>query len=309
MSSSFFRLSQFLKEHGHDIIDMWISEERIDFVRIISRESGHLFFIGVQMYDISISTEDRSAFPNHLYYIEEAEEENNSLENMSELLKQGFSEIHSHSLCFEGCFFQTNWDKKRYTVRNLPESDRKGFYLYFPLEWLFENKHVLHFEVQKRLHRFQMKIDRSIQQFIPQYKMFLTKQEQDMIQELSQQRRWSHQELGKWQLLFQQVCKKENGLCQDIQHYETVLEASDLTFQETIRRGHQLKNFHSKFDKCVHLRKKIAIKLLFLYQQQWNAFLPFLITMDRCAYLLQEFKKALDAFRRMVPTPLTLSTD
>ena len=301
--SSFLRLTQFLIENGHDILDIWIYKDMIYLLRIISREHGHLFFIGVRNYEIQLSNEEQmKMFPssmNTLYYIQDMEDEKESLHQMIPILKRGFSEMHSQYIYFEGCYFETCWNTKQYMVRNLPESDRKGFYLYFPIEWMFENKHVIHFEVQKMLNRFYKKLEVSIQNVIPQYKSFLTNQDQDIVRQLHQQQQTIHQEWEKWQIFFHQVCQMETSLLKEVNHYETILQPQDLTFQETIRRGHQLKVLHTKLDKSIHLRKKLAHKLLFVYQQQWDSFLPFIYLLDQCIHLFQEIRHIMDQLQKL----------
>jgi len=296
--SSYLRLTQFLMECGHDILDIWIYKEMIFLLRIISREHGHMFFMGVRHYEIQLSNEDVIKFPSStmdsLYYVEDIEEETDSLDKMNPILKRGFSDDHSQYLYFEGCNFETCWNHKQYMVRNLPESDRKGFYLYFPIEWMFENKHVIHFEIQKKLTRFYKKMDRSIQNVVPQYQSMLTTQDQNLIKDLHQQQISLNQEWEKWQTFYQKVCQMETSLLKEVHQFETVLQPQDLTFQETIQRGHRLKMLHTKVDKTIHLRKKLTQKLLFVYQQQWDMFLPLIYQLDQCIQLFQDIRSHLD---------------
>ena len=144
--SSLHRLSTFLTDHGHDLLDIWVYGEQLWYLRVISRKGGHLFYIGIRQYELKLSDVEGESpspflpsFANAIYYLErhgsdeeedkEKETRGLTLSSMETMLRCALpteSPRTSYVLVQGNVLFHLNGDvAQTYRIRNLPSSSRK----------------------------------------------------------------------------------------------------------------------------------------------------------------------------------------
>lgn len=299
MSNSLLRISNLLNENGHEIVDIWIRNNNIEYIRVISREKGHLFFLKVDTYELEYN--ENICQSSSIYYLEDiyTSSENDNLLELKNICEKAFIDVKNRYLLQNGCYIYNG--ENIYHVKNLPISDRKGLYVMIPLEWFYENRFVITFDIEKLLTKLYNKFNIMIEQFIPTIEKFSNFIEIDIIKKIQNY----YNELNKKKLehidLYIKICKGESETIQDINYNDKLSHNSDITFQDTIRRTHQNKILHDKLDKYIILRKKIESKILFYYQEIWQIIIKIIYIIYKFTIVIKEFKSLILEIETILP--------
>jgi len=341
-TNSFFRLNRFLVDHGHDILDLWICREKIRWIRVLSREHSHLFFVDTGSLRLSFTDRTREDILSlrhgycqpSIYYLERqrqhrSQNENDggamrndvgshhhvsppalsSLREMDRLIRHFFCrQTGQRFLSIEGHFVQCGMSGPSYrnddgssssssaldlyrirnansTLFSLPQ-----MYLLFSIEWFFDNRHVLSYEVHHLLKQGNQNIVQWVQQALPAFQLFLGAEEARRVRSFPLRYQKYGEEEDRWRRFYAKVCESDTQTLRDLRERETVGEADELDFQGTLQRQYEIRRLYEKSQKFLRLRKKIALQLMDCHAHFWGFVLRWMSVLHRCSQLVHEFQ-------------------
>jgi hypothetical protein len=101
--------------------------------------------------------------------------------------------------------------------------------------------------------------------------------------------------------LYLKTCSSENRTVHDIDFYDTITDAEDLTLQETVRRTQMKRTLVQKLDRLALLKNKILEKVLFYHCCRWKVILRIQIMISRFTRLKKEFHGMVYELEAVVP--------
>jgi len=302
---SLYRLHSFLKENSHDILDYWVYESYINYVRVISRKNGHIYFVKVFDHHIQVPLDNPQTLEKSDFYYLEESECNENLETLYDVFLCGFPEYKYRYILCNGYFLMQEKDIC-FQIKNMSNLDHFGFYLFIDIDWLYENIYIVSHEIEKLMLDLQSKIEKMYFGFIPNYQGFCQAGEITKMNSIWEYYQEILQQLQKANLLYLNIVNGENQTIHDIEFNDKINDSDDLTFQETVRRGHQKKVLAEKLDKMVHLKHKTMVKVLYLHCTQWKILLKYLLLISKFTKLQSDFQSLVYDFESLLPAKKNL---
>lgn len=296
---SLYKLNSFLKENSHDVLDYWIHNEKIKYVRVISRKNGFIFFIKLSEYKIKVSNPNDFEKSN-FYYLEETDNDLENLNILYDVFLCAFPEYKYKYLLFEGYYLMQEKDVC-FQIKNMSNLHHFGFYLFLEIEWFYENVYIISHEIEKIILDIQSKSEKMYLGFVPNYKNFCNSNDIHKITNV-----WDYYQknvitIQKAKELYLNICKSENNTIHDIDFNEKITDSDDLMFQETVRRSFQKKVLNDRLNKFIHLKNQIIQKLLFYHCIQWKIILKFLVLISKFTKLQSDFHNLVYDLESIIP--------
>jgi len=144
---SLSQIQTFIKNNNHEILDIFIENKIIKYIKIISRKIGLPYFLNVFNYNIPFENNiDISKY--NFYFIEKNQNDNDFISNLYEYFINLFPELYSKFLIIHSShiFFNSN---SNYDIKNLSHSNDLTLFLYFDIDMFYENSHIIAHEVEK----------------------------------------------------------------------------------------------------------------------------------------------------------------
>jgi len=305
---SLYRLHSFLKENSHDILDYWINDSIIHYVRVVSRKNGLLYFIKVVEHQIHVP-EDRPHVleKSNFFFLEKDFGDHDVLDTLYDVFLRAFPEYKYRYILCNGYYLLQEKDIC-FQIKNMSNLDHFGFYLFVDIEWFYENIYIVNHEIEKILTDIQSKIENMYMGFLPNYQNFCQTLESAKISSIWEYYKQTLQQLQNCRELYLKSVSLENSTIHDIEFNEKISNSDDLTFNETVRRGHQKKVLAEKLDQTIHLKYKTMQKALFLHCIVWKILLKYLLLISKFTKLQSDFKVLVLDFETILPKSKLFST-
>lgn len=297
---SLYKLHSFLKENSQDIMDYWICDDLIKYVRVISRKNSTIFFVKISEYKIKSTTQFENLEKSNFYFLEESYKDHKNLNILYDVFLCAFPEYKYKYLLFDGYYFMQEKDVS-FHIKNMSNTQHFGFYLFVDLEWFYENIYTLNHEIEKIMIDIQIKIETMYGGFLPNYKNFCNSNDVEKILNVWNYYRKNEAVFKNAKELYLNVCKSENKTIHDIDFNEKISDSDDLMFQETVRRSHQKKILNERLNKFIHLKNQLIQKLLFYHCIQWKILLKFMILISRFTKLESQFHELVYDLESIIP--------
>jgi hypothetical protein len=290
---SLLRLHSYLKQNSHDVLDYWILREKIRYVRVISRKNGYVYMIRVDQIDIEAPPQTDVLEKSTFYFLEESHKPRPSLDGLMTVMGGAGCVIEGYYVCFrEGEVFQ---------IRNMSDTENLGFFLLVDMTKFYDNVYVINHEIEKKYKEILQKTRDDYADFLPAYRAFTTTENTHKVSRVwecfEKDEKLSDEVVG----LYLRVCSSENRTIHDIDFYDTITEAEDLTLQETVRRTQMKRSLVHKLDRLATLKNKILEKVLFYHCARWKIILRVRVMISRFTRLKKEFHGMVYELETVVP--------
>jgi hypothetical protein len=298
---SLYRLHSFLKENSHDILDYWIHDSYIYYVRVVSRKNGLLYFIKVSEHKIEVPVDKPSALEkSSFFFLELDHDDHEILDTLYDVFLRAFPEYNYKYIICNG-YYLLQEKELCFQIKNISNLDHFGFYLFVDIEWFYENIYIVNHEIEKILLDIQHKVEKMYLGFLPNYQNFCQSGEIMKMNAIWEYYQQILREMSTCKELYLKIVGTENKTIHDIEFNEKISNSDDLTFNETVRRGHQKKIFSEKLDQCVHLKHKTMQKALYLHCMVWKILLKYLLLISKFTKLQSDFQILVADFESIIP--------
>jgi len=297
---SLYKLHSFLRENSQDVMDYWIDDDIIRYVRIVSRKNGFIFFVKLSDYKIKFTNTIEQLEKPNFFFIEASHKEHENLNHLYDVFLCAFPEHQYRYLLFDGYFMMQEKDIC-FHIKNMSNTNHFGFYLFIELEWFYENIYTLNHEIEKTMNNIQIKIETMYRGFLPNYCNFCNNKDIQKITNVWDYYRQNYMTYQSATRLYLDICGSENRTIHDIEFNEKISNSDDLMFQETVRRSHQKKILSDRLDRLIHLKTEVIKKLLFHHCIQWKILLKFMILISRFTKLESNFHSLVHDLELTIP--------
>lgn len=298
---SLYRLQLFLKENSHDIVDYWILNSIIHYIRVSCRKNGHLYFVKTSHYEIRIpEAREEILEKNKYYFLEESSGDHESLDHLYDTFLCAFPEHKYKYILLEG-YYMMQEKNICFQIKNMSDRSNFGFFLFLELEWFYENIYVVSHEIEKLMLDILDKSERMYLGFLPHYKNFTNKEDATAITNVWDYYGKVFTKMNTTRKLYIDCTNSENRAIHDLHYNEKITDSDDLMFQETVRRQYNKKHLNEKLDKLRHLKNKIIQTNLYYHCIVWRIILKFLLLISRFTKLSSDFHSMVFEMESLVP--------
>jgi hypothetical protein len=262
------KLRIFLSENNHDIIDYWTRDEKLYWIRVISRRIGNLFFINVSMYQIRYKDAADTFVQKNVYSLSVTDHPRyqDHLTRLSPILPAKLEYI----IFFGNEVYDS--DHRWYTAKNVLSSPVLSLYILVSLDWFYENALVVYHKIvqdylscEKLFHDYIVITTQKILSFLRN-----SKAEIDKIQTLVHKSKSHFQQLEQSQKLYVSVCKSKTNSYTELLRLDNMIHHEDVTFKSAVHRQYLRKKCNDRLDRLEELQSNIVTTIIFHNQQHWN---------------------------------------
>lgn len=275
--SSLQKLITFFKENLHDVVDYWYLENRIKWIKIISRKGGEIYLINVYSYKLGIEESEEYIGRKNKFRLVET----NPQANFKGLWKHFHNDknrlvlIHGNEISeSENCF---------YSATNLPTMNHVCFYLIIELEWFYENVFVVSHEINRCYGEVLSKVHKSVQNLLNTSKSFLkddTQLNKAVAKLLMKSATFKKNNLQSKEL-FQRVCRDETDAHVRLFRLDNAIDPNNMTFKASVERQYNRKKIVEKIEKLEVIGSSLVQQINYTFVMEWNYLLQVLqITND-----------------------------
>jgi len=261
---SLLQIQTFIKNNNHDILDYYIEDQYIKFLKVISRKTGHIFFINVYNYNIPFENNiDMNKY--NFYFIDHQSQDDDFINNLYQDFINLFPELYSKFLLLYGCHIYID-SENIYHIKNLSISTDLSLFLYFDIEMFYENIYVIAHEVEKLYNNIHYKINKQYEQLLLQ---FLGNNE--LKKKIEDYRMTIHNYFNRYQKvihLYLKMCFFEEKYNELIKNLEN--EKSDEYMKSVLFKSHKKKNILDKLNQFQILYIKIYDNLSHSHFLYWK---------------------------------------
>ena len=300
---SLSKLQVFLKDHNHDIIDFWICENRVVYVRSINRNTGILVFIKTWKFDISFEQDVSSTYKVfHLSKVLENEEDySEKLIVLYDSFIKIFPENRKHFILQCSNFLIEN-RHCIYRLNSFSNDSYNTIHWGIELDWFYDNLNMVDHEVNRLHFSTISKMEKMYESFIDNYSNFIKKSEQDIkvIHRVWNFYKEQNAKFCKGRSLYLSIAKKENNIKQ------TYLELDSLTggsfnFNESLRKSHQKKALRTKLNNLMQLRYRTMREIAVHWNLSYHILISFLYFISEITITLSKFHGLFIELDNIVP--------
>ena len=280
MSSSLQKLTVFLKENNHDILDYWVFEDRIKWIKVISRRGGEIYFVNVSSYGISLTNSNDPLVKRNFYTLIEK-----PVPQHLAHAKTFASVFHARHLVFFGneiCETESIW----YTAQNVPRANTMSIFSVIELDWFYDNSFVVSHEVCRTLTLFNQEGNEFIHRHLLEIYSFLKDHStlQKNMARLAQQKKIYEDQHTKCQNLYTSICKLKTDTYSQLLKLDDTIHPDDMTFRSAVHRQYLRKKLNDKIDKLEQIQSDTLANVSLYLGLKWNSLLQMihLVSSIRC---------------------------
>lgn len=276
--SSLQKLITFFKENQHEIVDYWMLDEQIKWIKIISKRSGEIYMINVFAFRLKLEK------ATNQYLLQDCVPEDDTIKCIFKNLKNfqnRFIVIYGNEV-YES-------DMLVYRATNLPKIKNMSLYMVIDLEWFYDNIYVVSHE-----------IDRSYQDIVTQTQEYIQKTTKHVSSFIKEDRPIvrcitnlltkfdkHRNSLQQCKNLFTRICKDESETNISLYKIDDSIHPGDMTFKSAVHRQYSRKKYVDKLEKLEHLKTGSIVNMNYFFNLQWNYLLQVLIFCLRIGQLME----------------------
>jgi len=288
-SSSFIRLATFLKSQDHDVVDYWIHESRLRYVRVISCKNGFIYMINVRKYHIQITDHvfHELQKTSH-FYLEDIPDIPETLAKLSTKYKNVFRTSSNVLLQYSNNLLENHTHAFR--IRNQPSTRLYNSFVFLDIDWFYENSAMIDHEVQSIYREYKSPIEKMVKAVHhmdalsgKEWKDWVIHGEKKVVQ-LEQ----------KWKRaceFYSRISRSQHDLSKAISHID-MNKMNNYRFQDSVVRSHRRHRLQQSYLRMNELKTELVEKILCLqsnYLHIYNLFLSACIDFVSMVIALQHF--------------------
>lgn len=297
------KLQIFLKDHNHDIIDFWICENRVVYVRSINRNTGILVFIKTWKFDITFEQDASSTYKVfHLSKVLENEEDySDKLILLYDSFIKIFPENRKHFILQCSDFLIEN-RHCIYRLNSFSNDTYNTIHWGIELDWFYDNLNMVDHEVNRLHFSTISKMEKMYESFIDNYSNFIKKSEQDIkvIHRVWNFYKEQNAQFCKGRALYLNIAKKENDIKQTYLELDS-LNGGSFNFNESLRKSHQKKALRAKLNNLMQLRYKTTKEIALHWNLSYHILISFLYFISEITITLSKFHGLFIELDNIVP--------
>lgn len=272
--SSLFRLNSFLKDQGHDIVDYWIHDNSLRYVRVLSVKSGQIYMINLKKYNIRSGDEDSYQELQRTchYYLEDDSEYPKELEKINSYFQQLYKKkISDLVFQFSNFLFENH---HTFRVRNQPSSKYYQVFFMIDIEWFYENTQTISHEIERIWDDYIHPLDTLYQRLTSICTVTFPISTDKM--------KWihhGHDELSKKRQKWREACvfystlsERHLQIRKKLLDLQTGIISHHYNFNDTIKRSHQKQKLQKYMEEIIGLKKQLMDKLICLQKSYFHTF-------------------------------------
>jgi hypothetical protein len=297
------KLQIFLKDHNHDIIDFWICENRVVYVRSINRNTGILVFIKTWKFDITFEQDVSSTYKVfHLSKVLENEEDySEKLILLYDSFIKIFPENRKHFILQCSNFLIEN-RHCIYRLNSFSNDTYNTIHWGIDLDWFYDNLNMVDHEVNRLHFSTISKMEKMYESFIDNYSNFIKKSEQDIkvIHRVWSFYKEQNGQFCRGRSLYLNIAKKENDIKQTYLELDS-LNGGSFNFNESLRKSHQKKALRAKLNNLMQLRYKTTKEIALHWNLSYHILISFLYFISEITITLSKFHGLFIELDNIVP--------
>lgn len=279
------KLATFFKENHHEVMDYWLLDDRIKWIKIASKRTGEMFMVNVFNFHIKIDgTHDWFKNKNH-YILQDSQPDTEVVQSIYYNLKNlqnrflffhGNGVYESHNICYQ--------------ATNLPSINHLTLYLVVDLEWFYDNIYVVSHEIRRLYDDIATQNQQSIQKTIRNVSDFIRDEKpiHRCITNLLQKCDKHRTSFMKCRELFISLCKQESETNIALYKIDDSIHPGDMTFKGAVHRQYSRKKLMDKLEKVEQLKTGAILHLNYFFASQWNYLLQASLFCNRINRLMED---------------------
>lgn len=287
---SIYRLHSFIQNNHHQILNLYVFDQKLIMIRLISNRSGEIFFLSLGKYEIKLNAEDgfEPFIQNHCYYMEIAEEESPSVSEYFDSIFALHPELNKQIVIIRDHHLYQSPDVV-YELINFPSKETVTFYFIVTLEWFYENSLTIDHFIQKKKNLFMSRF----------YHLFSTsKQEIHRISTYFEKAdpHFLLKEKAKYNECHARLTKTKKLGTIIFQHLEKLYEEQDqimeqeafTSFQDSLQKSFKKQKIQQDLRKMQQLKDKTLERISFYYELESDQFLKILLYLTEFTIILSK---------------------
>lgn len=277
------KLITFFKENLHDVVDYWYLENRIKWIKIISRKGGEIYLINVYSYKLGMEESEEYIGRKSRFRLIETTPQNNF-----EGLWKHFQNNKNRLVLINGNEISES-ENSFYTATNLPKMNNLGFYLIIELEWFYENVFIVNHEINRCYSEIFSKINQSVRDLMKTSKSFLkddTQLNKAVAKLLVKSGTFRKTNLQS-KALYQKVCSDETDNHVKLFRLDNAIDPNTMTFKASVERQYNRKKIVHKIEKLDVIRSSLVQQINYTFVMEWNYLLQVLIITNNITKLME----------------------
>jgi len=263
---SLLQIQTFLQTHHHDILEYYLLEQSIQWIKVISRKTGYIFFVHLFKYQVSLDETDRTPF-----FVLQLESPDLPMDEFVSDLYQDFvhlfPEMYSKFLLLHSSYLYMKTDE-RYAIKNVSDSNDLCLFLSFDIETVYEQIHILAYEVEKFYTHISRKIQSHYDHFVASFALHSLPFQKPFGLYHSRLQYYDTQHF-KIKKLFLFMCQSEEALKQSLLQLEH--ESSSVTLvSDILAKSNKKKQCLEKLNQLQVLYIKTFEVLLNTHHHRWK---------------------------------------
>lgn len=280
MSAALQKLASFLKENNHDIIDYWITNARVRWVRVVSRRTGDLYLVDVDAYNISFQCQNDPLIKQNFYILTTEPHPQHSVASFASIMTTPMVVCFGNEIWAGG----NTW----FTAQNIPSSmDRIIVFPMIQLDWFYENSFVVSFEVRQMLESLEKNGRQLIQKNLVDISSVIkTPAVPNIIEKLRIKTHMHQSELQKCQALFVSICQSRADVYRRLRELEDATHPEDITVRNAVHRQYLRKRLAERIEKLDNLHGDTLANLSLHFGLRWHYLLQIVNLISSIAHHL-----------------------
>lgn len=281
--TSLQKLITFFKENHHDVVDYWYIENRIKWIKIISRKGGEIYFVNVYSFKFFIEESEELIERKARFKLIES-----VANNSFDYLWKQFQNNKNRFIFIRGNEISES-ENSFYTATNLPKISNLYFYLIIELEWFYENLFIVNSEIQRCYDDIFGHVRQNVKDLLMTTKSFL-RDDSELNQAVSKlliKSEKSRDINTKSRDLYKKVCKDETDYHIQIFKMDNAIDPNNMTFKASVERQYHRKKIFEKIEQLEIIKSALVQKINYSFIMKWNFYLQLMIITNNISQLIE----------------------
>jgi len=282
------KLLIFFKENQHDVVDYWILDEKIKWIKVCNRKGGDIYMINIFSYNISLDGAEDIHYKTNRFLLYETDNPTMEMREVYTGLTQISKEVKNKFILVGGnevCESENTW----YKAHNLPKLNCYSLYMVIDLEWFYENVYVISHEIKRHQTNACLKICEFVQSALGDVNTFLKEDEQikKCITKLMSKFQHNRKNLARSQQLYTTVCKDCSQTSLSLQKVDEHIHPNDMNFRSAVNRQYMRKKLTDKMDKLEDVKIGTISNICYFSGMKWNYLVQSMLLASRLVNLMK----------------------
>ena len=260
------KLILFLNENRHDIIDFYILEEYVKWLKIVSRRDGEIYMLNVMSFRIKVEDTRNVLDHRQKFVLYETEASSGAKERYKTIIGG-----ESHRFVFmHGNHIGESLDTW-YSAQNVPKTNNYCLYMVIDLEWFYENVYIVSSEVHQQQNLLEVRCARYIRDTITSISAFVRDERYVIkgIMVLLTKYESMVKDLNEGKQIFSKISGSLQHTLSKMKQIDE-LHADDISFKSVAHRQYYRKKLLDKKEQLVRLKSAAIHHLSFYNSKKWN---------------------------------------